>query len=399
MSLDADVRWMSINSMATVASGATPSRSRDEYWANGVYPWVRTSEIKFKEIDNTAERVTRAAVKDANLKVFPVGAIVLAMYGEGATRGRSAILNIPASVNQATAAIVCNSQYVDSRYLYYYLENSYEEIRKIGQGSNQTNLNATIVGNIKVAVPSLERQWKIIDVLATFADERRSIEAHITKLKLMRAGLIQSLDRYEQGTLGSIVASGPQNGIYKSAGSYGIVGTPIVRINSFDGGPSVLTSGLLRVDATSAEVAKYRLNNGDLLVNRVNTVDLVGKSTVVAELGEETIFESNIMRCGLDPERSLPSFVEAWMSGYSVKRHFLRRAKSAVSQASLNQDDVLSCPFPIISILTQREFLIGLERIDSQIRVGELELTKLGDVRRGLAGDLLPGKVRTSGIA
>lgn len=260
-------------------------------------------------------------------------------------------------------------------------------------------MNARIVGNIRVAVPSLERQRKIVEVLAGFADEERTVEASIVKLKLMRAGLVQGLDRYEQCTLRSIVIDGPQNGIYKPGSSYGLVGTPIVRINSFGGGPSVLNSGLLRVEVASAEAAKYRLNEGELLLNRVNTVDLVGKATVVARLDEETVFESNIMRCALDPERAIPSFVEAWMSGTSVKRHFLRRAKTAVSQASLNQGDVLSCPFPFVPISTQRKFLDGLDLIDSQIQAGELELKKLGDVRRGLADDLLPGKVRVRDVA
>ncbi|MFE9608543.1 restriction endonuclease subunit S [Streptomyces sp. NPDC006012] len=188
-----DVEAVALGEAAAVGSGTTPSRSRPEFWTEGVVPWVRTAEINFDVIHRTAEHLTVKAVDEAGLRVYPPGTVVLAMYGEGVTRGRSAVLGIHATVNQAAAAIVCNPQRLDYRYLYHWLEVHYEEIRKIGQGSNQTNLNSALVAEIRLALPPVEEQRCIVARVEAFDTKLKSDRLELDKLRTLRRGIMDDM--------------------------------------------------------------------------------------------------------------------------------------------------------------------------------------------------------------
>jgi type I restriction enzyme S subunit len=154
---------------------------------------VRTAEICFDVITETSERVTKKAVAETGLRVYPPGSVLLAMYGEGVTRGRSAILGTHATVNQAAAAIVCDPAKIDYRYLYYWLEGHYEEIRKIGQGSNQTNLNSALVSAIQLPLPSVEEQRRIVAPIEAFDAKHKLDVSELEKLRTLRRGIVDGL--------------------------------------------------------------------------------------------------------------------------------------------------------------------------------------------------------------
>lgn len=93
-----------IGDIATVSSGGTPSRKEQAYW-NGDIPWVTTAEVQFKTILDSAEKITKEGLTNSSAKLFPINTILMAMYGQGKTRGQVAKLGIEASTNQACAAI------------------------------------------------------------------------------------------------------------------------------------------------------------------------------------------------------------------------------------------------------------------------------------------------------
>lgn len=140
-------------------------------------------------------------------------------------------------------------------------------------------------------------------------------------------------------------------------------------------------------------MSRYGIIAGDILINRVNTPELVGKSTAVPALAEFSVFESNVMRCRVRSDRAFPAFVEAWLSGSSAKRHFRACAKSAVSQASINGSDVLSCPFPRLKVAEQLEFVDQLVAVRKGRKADEAELVQLGALKQGIVADLLGGKI------
>lgn len=149
-----------------VETGGTPSRRKDKYWRDGDIPWVKTGEIDYELITKAEEYISQDGLDESAAKLLPTGTILLAMYGQGVTRGKVAILGIHAACNQACAAMRPTSGLVDSKYLYHFLTYRYEEIRDMAHGGQQQNLNLNIVRAIEIAYPStVDEQRKIVAIL------------------------------------------------------------------------------------------------------------------------------------------------------------------------------------------------------------------------------------------
>lgn len=142
-----------ISTHFTVVSGGTPSRRVQEFWLNGTIPWVKTTEIDYCVIKETEEHITAVGLDKSAAKKLPSGTLLLAMYGQGVTRGKVAILGIEATCNQACAAISSSDDIVDLKYLYHFLTFRYEAIRQLAHGGQQQNLNLEIVRNLHIALP------------------------------------------------------------------------------------------------------------------------------------------------------------------------------------------------------------------------------------------------------
>ena len=156
-----------INAHFSVVSGGTPSRSTPAYWTGGVIPWVKTTEVDYCVIRETKEHITQDGLDSSTAKLLPPGTLLLAMYGQGVTRGKVAILGIEATCNQACAAIMSlDDNVVDTKYLYHFLTFRYEEIRRLAHGGQQQNLNLDIVRSFPIARPGgSTEQGKIVTIL------------------------------------------------------------------------------------------------------------------------------------------------------------------------------------------------------------------------------------------
>ncbi len=148
--------------LCKVKTGGTPSRQSKEYWDNGTIPWVKTTEVKTCIINDTEEKITQIGSNNSNTEIFPKESIIIAMYGQGKTRGLTAKLGIPATTNQACAVLLPSDKYLTD-YLWSYLILSYDRLRNLGRGGNQPNLNLDIVKNFEVFVPDIKLQRKFCD--------------------------------------------------------------------------------------------------------------------------------------------------------------------------------------------------------------------------------------------
>lgn len=140
-----------IDQLCEVATGSTPVRSRVDYY-EGPHAWIKTGEVDTPLITSAEEYISDAAIAETNCKLFPVGTILIAMYGQGKTRGKVGMLGIPAATNQACAAIL-PSQRINRDFLYTQLSFMYEHLRAMGRGGNQENLNLGMIKSLEVLVP------------------------------------------------------------------------------------------------------------------------------------------------------------------------------------------------------------------------------------------------------
>jgi type I restriction enzyme, S subunit len=164
--------WASVGEVGTVQLGGTPSRQRPDYW-NGSVPWISSGEVANCRIAATRETITKRGLADSNAKVYPPGTVLIAMIGEGKTRGQAAILDIEACTNQNAAAIICDRDLVDPEYVWRWARAQYEVTRSEGRGGNQPALNGQKVRELAIPVPPLEEQREIVrrvDELLAIAD-------------------------------------------------------------------------------------------------------------------------------------------------------------------------------------------------------------------------------------
>jgi len=148
-----------------LSSGSTPSRDNKLYWDSGAINWVKTTEVINKEITETEEKITKFALENTSLKLFPVNTILIAMYGQGQTRGRSAILKVESTSNQACGAIFPNK--IDNPvFIWHQLMLRYSELRELGRGGNQPNLNGQLIKNFELIFPPLSLQNEFADFVA-----------------------------------------------------------------------------------------------------------------------------------------------------------------------------------------------------------------------------------------
>lgn len=150
----------------SVSSGGTPSRGNPAYWFGGEIPWVKTTEVNYRTIRQTEEHITQQGLEESAAKLLSEGTLLMAMYGQGVTRGRVAILGIEAACNQACAAIAAKDGAIIGKYLYHFLSWRYEAIRQLAHGGQQQNLNLDIVRAIPVAAPAeLSEQQEVVSIL------------------------------------------------------------------------------------------------------------------------------------------------------------------------------------------------------------------------------------------
>lgn len=181
----------SIEDIANVSSGGTPSRSNKSYWG-GLIPWVTTAEVDFCEVVNSSEKITDLGLKNSSAKIYPADTILMAMYGEGKTRGKVAKLAIEASTNQACAAIQLHKDYCVDFY-YQYLQSQYRKIRELSNSGSQKNLNAAIVKSIPVPIPPLSEQKKVAQILSTWDRAIINSEKMLSFSQQQKKALMQQL--------------------------------------------------------------------------------------------------------------------------------------------------------------------------------------------------------------
>lgn len=186
--------WERIGTFGVVGTGATPSRSNPKYWDDPKYNWVSSGETSEFFVSTTKEKVSELAIQETNVSIYPSGTLIVAMYGQGKTRGQITELSEPAGTNQACAAIQLiekNESHKDFVKLYF--RKSYEELRSNAAGGAQPNLNVGKVQSTVIAVPPLNEQQRIntkVNELLTVCDH---LKAHFEAVQSTQLHLTDAI--------------------------------------------------------------------------------------------------------------------------------------------------------------------------------------------------------------
>ena len=174
-----------LRDISTIGTGATPSREKEELYYGGEIHWVKTTEVQNCDIHSTEETITQLAVEQTNCKVYPQNTLLMAMYGQGKTRGQIARLKISAATNQACAAIMLDEARCILDFIYELLLIKYESIRAMAKGGNQANLNLKIVGSIPIILPPLALQQEFADKIEAIEKQKELIKKSMSETETL----------------------------------------------------------------------------------------------------------------------------------------------------------------------------------------------------------------------
>lgn len=268
-----------------------------------------------------------------------------------------------------------NTRLVEPAYFAFWLHRLRQQghfTEQATQWVSQAAYKTSELRKMEIALPAIFEQRRIVDLLSRAEGiVRLRREAEKKAAELIPALFLDMFGDpatnpkgWPVADFGDIITDGPQNGLYKHSSLYG-EGARILRIDAFYDGRVRDIRGLKRVRATPEECSKFGLRHRDIVVNRVNSVEYLGKSAIIPRLDEVTLFESNMMRIGLDESKALPEYVIELLQTAHTKAHFLAKAKHAINQSSINQQDVKSLPIPLPDLDMQRDFAARVEEVCS----------------------------------
>jgi type I restriction enzyme S subunit len=395
-----------INDIAQVSSGGTPSRDNDSYWKNGYIPWVTTAEVKFGIINDTEQKITDAGLNNSSAKLFPEDTILMAMYGQGKTRGQVAKLGIKASTNQACAAIQLKSKFnVD--FYYQYLISQYENVRNLANSGGQKNLSGTIIKEIIVPIPPLPEQQKIAKILSTWDKSISTTERLIDNSQQHKKALMQQLLTGKQRLLDD---SGERfSGEWKSkkvsdffeVGSSKRVlqsdwkdeGVPFYRTRelvSLAKNEPFRSSIFIDEEYYQKLIDKYGMPvEGDFLVSGVGTLGIIYQ----VKSNDKFYFkDGNVLWFKKKKEISSSFFKYSFLSRYIQNQIDMQASVTTVGTYTISnaKKTKLLCP----SYEEQQKIATVLGNADREIELFQQQLADLQQEKKALMQQLLTGKRR-----
>ncbi len=306
--------------------------------------------------------------------------------------GRVACLQkemLPAALNQRVACLRLKVDRITKGFLFHILNSDFFEQQCV-QASNgvaQKNISTEWLKDYEIPLYSIEEQLKITDILDKV---RRIIISRNDELSaldnLIKARFVEMFGdpyvnplKWKKLKIKDAVIIEPQNGLYKPQSDYVTDGTgiPILRIDGFYDGMVTDFASLKRLKCSEMERQRYLLLEDDIVINRVNSIEYLGKCAHIKELLEDTVYESNMMRMHFDPEYYNPVYICKLLCSQFIYDQIVNHAKKSVNQASINQKDVLDFNIYQPPLDLQNEFADFVNQVNKSKFIDIINLLKI----------------------
>ena len=297
-----------LGDISNISTGQSAPQDANAFSEAGT-PFIRAGSLEklINGLDESdLELINNENAKKYKLKLFPKDTIVFAKSGMSATLGRVYQLKNPCFVVSHLATVIPN-EIVFPKYLTYWFK-FYPPSRLI-ENDAYPSIKTSTIQALKINLPPLSEQKRIAQILDKADELRQKRQQSIEKLdELLQATFIDMFgdpvtnpNKHKTDILANYVLKDFQNGLYKPASFYGS-GTPILRIDGYRNGDIINESNFKRLELEPSEIEKYKLTKMDLVINRVNSPEYLGKIALFMDDREDTVFESNMMRFSIRQE-------------------------------------------------------------------------------------------------
>ncbi len=189
--------------VTTIGQGGTPSRSNLDYW-NGDIPWLSSGEMRNNIITNSKEKITKLGLEKSSTKLCPIGTVMIAMTGQGLTRGRTSLLQIEACANQSCAHIIIQDQNnLLPEFLWFYLQSQYWKIRSVYHGSGQPGINTSTIKSWNIPLPPISIQKQIVQNIKSAEEKFQSQKKQFENIKNNYESKIKYINHIQSSVLDS----------------------------------------------------------------------------------------------------------------------------------------------------------------------------------------------------
>ena len=339
---------MKLGECAEIHSGSTPRTNNPDFW-DGDITWVTPkdlSKLKSKFISKTESKITQLGFDSCSTKLLPENSV---LFSSRAPIGHVAINTIPMCTNQGFKSFVPKADLLDSQYLYYWLKANKEYLQDLGVGATFKEISKTVIANVEIPLPPLAEQRRIASILDQADELRQKRQQAIEKLdQLLQATFIDMFGNpisnpkgWEVGCIGDMLESVK----YGSSDKATLEGEiPILRMNNLTYSGEMDLRDLKYITKVQAD-EKYLVKEGDILFNRTNSKELVGKTAVY--VGPEPMAYAGYLVRGRTKENFAPEYISAFLNSPWGKEKLQSMCKSIVGMANINAKEFQSIVLPI----------------------------------------------------
>jgi type I restriction enzyme, S subunit len=378
-----------LGDVTKISSGGTPDRTNQNYW-NGNIPWVTTTLIDFSVITAAEQYISNLGLKNSSAKIFPAGTVLMAMYGQGKTRGQVGILGIEATTNQACAALLPNTERFDERFLFQNLAGRYCAIRKLSNSGGQDNLSAQLIKTIDLAFPSLSEQKKIAAFLSAVDEKIGQLATKKELLLKYKKGVTQQIfDRKirfkddtgrvypEWGETRLGVLCKIYDGTHMTP-DYQESGVPFYSVEHVTSNDFSNTKYIAE-DVYKQEKKRVVIEKGDILMTRIGDI---GSSKYISWDAKASFYVSlALIKKGskLDPE-----YLDQFIKSDLFQKELHRRTLHVAFPKKINLSEISECKVLVPLLEEQGKIAKFLSAIDRRIELVDEQVKKIKAFKSGL---------------
>lgn len=372
-----------LGDVCEIVSGTTPKTTVSDYW-DGNINWITPAELNddLRVIFESQRKITEKAVKESGLKSFPAGTVILSSR---APIGKVAIAGVEMYCNQGFKNLIC-SERICNKYLFWFLKGKTEYLNSLGRGATFKEISKEIVEQVEVPLPPIKEQQYIATMLDKISDLIALWKQQLAKLdELVKSRFVEMFGTYpsnekgwDTGIIRDLVAEVRYGSSRKAAdgdsGQY-----PYLRMNNITYNGELDLSDTKTIDIPDEELDKCTVRRGDVLFNRTNSKELVGK-TCVYNRDEMMVLAGFVVRVRVN-ERILPEVLSAFLNTDFSKQMLYGMCKTAIGQANINAQELQNIGIYIPPIALQKEYVrfkkqVDISKLTVQQGLDKLELLK-----------------------
>jgi len=357
---------------------------------------MSSGEVNQRTVRHVAERITALGVVNSNARPLPPGTVMMALNGQGKTRGKVALLEIETACNQSLAGIIPDGE-TSAEYLFHYLDSLYRDIRNITGDDARNGLNLKILASIDVVLPPLDEQRRIAEVLRSVDEVISLAEQSARSTRATFNRLIDDLhSRYEDSSAplaDFCVPKGLQTGPFGSqlkVSDYVDDGIPVIMPSDLRADGIDFSGAKSTSPQKASQLPQHHLKPGDILFSRRGDVEKCG---LYIEGDPPALCGTGCLRARIDVSKADPVLIYflaqsdhcgSWLTQHAV----------GVTMPNLNTSIVGALPIPNLPLLEQRQWVEALLLAEGACRVNENYVGEAQRLKRVLSSDLLSGHVR-----